>query len=121
MAFDREVIAMGREATRVLVGRDLSQGGMRVEPHPKLAVGDCARLAIYADPADDPFVVEARVVRDDGERGLALQFESMDRHAERQLGELVGGLPGIESLEKPEAVPIVLGELMPEAENPDAP
>jgi hypothetical protein len=116
MAFDREVIAMCPEATRVLVGRDLSQGGMRVDPHPKLAVGDSARLAIYADPADDPFVVEARVARDDGERGLALQFECMDRHAERQLEELVGALPGIESLEKSDPVPIVLSELVPEPE-----
>jgi hypothetical protein len=120
MAFDREVIAMCPEATRVLVGCDLSKGGMRVEPHPKLAVGDRARLAIYADPTEDPFIVEAFVVRDDGEAGLALQFEWMDRHAETHLETLIGALPGIESLEESDSVPIVLGELVQESEDSPA-
>jgi hypothetical protein len=119
LAFDREVIAMCPEATRVLVGRDLSRGGMRVEPHPKLTIGDRVRAALYADAGDDPFVVEARVVRDDAELGLALRFDWMDADAERQLDQLLEALPSIQSLEPSDTVPVVLTELVPEPEKSD--
>ena len=119
LAFDREVIAMCPEATRVLVGRDLSRGGMRVEPHPKLTIGNRVRVALYADAGDDPFVMEARVVRDDGELGLALRFDWMDPDAERQLDELLEALPSIQSLEPGDTVPVVLTELVPDLEESD--
>ena len=44
---DRRVIALGEEATRVLMGRDISFGGMRVNPNPLLKVGENVRLAIH--------------------------------------------------------------------------
>jgi hypothetical protein len=119
LAFDREVIAMCPEATRVLMGRDLSRGGIRVEPHPKLGIGNRVRVALYADAGDDPFVVEARIVRDDGELGLALRFDWMDADAERQLDQLLEALPSIQSLEPSDTVPIVLTELVPELEESD--
>jgi hypothetical protein len=120
-AYDREVIAICPEATRVLVGLDLSPGGMRVEPHPRLTVGGRVRLAIYATGEEDPFVVEAHVMRDDGELGLALRFDWMDHDAEERLTHLLGTLPSIESLGPSEAKPLVLTELVPDDEEPDTP
>ena len=93
---------------------------VRVVPPRRRGVGDRARLAIYADPTDDPFIVEAFVLRDDGEAGLALQFEWMDRRAQTHLEELIGALSGIESLEDSDPVPIVLGELVPQHEDSQA-
>ncbi len=45
------------------MGRDLSMGGMRIEPHPGLEMGKTLRLAIYGAPREEPFIVRARVVR----------------------------------------------------------
>jgi hypothetical protein len=113
-SYEKEVIAVGTDATRVLVGRDLSMGGMRVDPHPRLEVGDRIRVAIYASSGEDPFVVEARVLRDDAERGIGLRFDWMDGDAEQRLGQLLGTLPSIEALGAPEAKPLVLSEIVSE-------
>jgi hypothetical protein len=72
VAYESEVIAMFRDATRVLVGQDISQGGMRVEPNENLKAGDYLRLGIYGKADQDPLLVEALVVRNDGPRGVAL-------------------------------------------------
>src|SRR5258706_192259 len=62
------------EAARVLMGRDLSRGGMRIDPNPRLAVGMSLRLAVHAETRDQPLILNAVVDRDDGERGLVLRF-----------------------------------------------
>ena len=49
-AYPQTVPAFGNRALRVLVGRDLSVGGMRIERLPGLEVGDRLHLAIYGDP-----------------------------------------------------------------------
>ena len=63
--YSRRVIALGEEATRILIGRDLSEGGIRVEPVPGLSVGSEVRLALHIQENGDPMVVDARVERDD--------------------------------------------------------
>ena len=57
---------------RVLVGRDLSAGGMYVEPHPDLKRGDRLTLALHTG-REQRLLVEAEVVRKETE-GLALRF-----------------------------------------------
>jgi len=91
--FARRVIALGEQASRVLIGRDLSLGGMRVEPVPGLRVGRDLRLALHDGSRAFPLVVSARVVRDDGERGHVLRFTRLDEAGRRYLEGLLESLP----------------------------
>lgn len=91
--FPRRVIALGEQAARVLIGRDLSLGGMRVEPMPGLRVGQEVRLALHDGSRAFPLVVSARVVRDDGERGWVLRFSRLDEGGRRYLEGLLESLP----------------------------
>jgi hypothetical protein len=72
--FGRRVVARGAGRPRVLLGRDLSLGGMRVENAAGLAAGDELQLALHSHAGDVPLVVSARVLRT-GEAGdAALAF-----------------------------------------------
>ena len=61
-------------ARDVLFGTDLSLGGMRIEPHPRLARGAQLRLALQPPGGAALVTLRAEVARDDGERGLVLRF-----------------------------------------------
>jgi hypothetical protein len=89
-AYDKRVVALGDEATRVLLGRDISAGGMRVDPNPSLDVGDRLQLALHAGSRSEPMVVHAEVLRDDGDDGLVLRFEGDE---DQDLDELIAHLP----------------------------
>jgi hypothetical protein len=89
----RRVVALGEEAARVLIGRDLSVGGMRVERAPNLAVGQRFQIAIHVAPGQTPLVVNAEIIRDDGMRGFAVRFADVDETSARYLGKMVDSLP----------------------------
>ncbi len=97
-AFEQTVTTLDQEASRALVGRDLSLGGMRIDPHPELKLGDELRLAIYGFADAAPAIVRASIIRDDGAEGLALRFEGVDDDVAHRLEELVANLPPIEPL-----------------------
>jgi hypothetical protein len=97
------VVASEGPTSRVLMGRDLSAGGMRVERLPGLKMDDTLRLALWGPGQDHPFQITARVMRDDGEEGLALRFEDLETAAAEALEKLVACLPDVESLEDGEA------------------
>lgn len=93
----------GDERTsRVLMGRDLSAGGMRIESAPDIRIGERFRLAIYGPAQHRPFLIDARVERDDGDAGFGLKFIDVPADAQRDLEKLVACLPDIESLEEGE-------------------
>jgi hypothetical protein len=92
-AFDRRVVALGEEAARVLLGRDISRRGMRVDPSPTLGVGDRLQIAIHTPERKTPLVLQAEVARDDGERGLLLQFVELAADADSYLNQLIQPLP----------------------------
>ena len=96
--FEREVVTLDAEARAVLMGRDLSVGGMSVEPGSGLAEGSVVRLAIYGAPREDPFIVRARVVRESGSAGMGLAFEDLQPGVAARLESLVANLPAVESL-----------------------
>lgn len=99
--FQREVLAMGprSEGVRnVLVGRDLSVGGLRVEADPALGLDDIVHIALYDTLNREPITVTAKVVRDDGVRGLGLRFIDLDVAASEQVQRIVGTLPVVEDL-----------------------
>jgi hypothetical protein len=90
---DRRNVALGDEATRVLMGRDLSRGGMRVGPNPLLAVGMKLRLAVHTETRETPLVLTAAVDRDDGERGLLLRFDDLSAEVTHYLDYVILTLP----------------------------
>jgi len=113
-AFASKVPAFGSRALRVLVGRDLSVHGMRVEANPDLEIGDRLHLAIYGDPREEPFLVWANVARDDGDSGMAVTFDELHPVVGRQLEALVASLPAVESLhdDETEAMGTVVSEII---------
>jgi hypothetical protein len=101
--YSRRVPAFGERAMRVLVARDLSVGGMRVERPVGLALGDRLHLAIYGSAGEDPTLVWATVARDDGPEGFALVFDGVSREAAERIEKVLVGLPAVESLHGDEA------------------
>ena len=92
----RRVVALGDQAARVLIGRDLSVGGMRVDRAADLEPGQVLHLAVHVSAGETPLVVCAEIVRDDGEHGFALRFRDLSTSAERYLAKMVGSLPILE-------------------------
>lgn len=73
--YERKIAAMEGDEAYMLLCRDISSGGMRIDPAEGLGVGAKLDLAIQVSPREEPFLVETTVLRDDGERGLALRFD----------------------------------------------
>lgn len=90
--FDRRVIVRRDEGPAVLRGRDLSLGGLRIEPSAGLSVGSVMQLAVHVKPGTTPLVLDARVTRDDAEDGLVLQFEDPDDRQRDYLRKMLGEL-----------------------------
>jgi len=102
VVFKSEVIGLSEEAATVLVGRDLSIGGMRVEGNPQLELGMRLRLAVFGAPREEPILVRAEVTRaDDGTHGL--RFVDVGAEAAARLEKLVAHLPSVEPLDQEEA------------------
>jgi len=97
-SYSGKVPRLDDEADSVLLGRDLSVGGMRVEYHPNLQIGDVLELAVYGLPREEPIVVKARVAQDSGD-GLGLAFDSVEPAVRVRLEWLVTRLPSVESLQ----------------------
>jgi hypothetical protein len=102
-AYSRKVPAFDERAMRVLVARDLSVGGMRVEHLSGLGVGDRLHLAVYGSAAGDPTLVWATVARDDGPDGIALVFDDVSSDTAKRIEKVLVDLPAIESLHDDEA------------------
>jgi hypothetical protein len=112
-AFADPVLALGGEGARVLLGRDLSEGGMRVDAHPGLGVGDELHLALHLGVRRDPLVVRARVERDDGEQGFVLVFHDLDAADRRELEAMLELLPMVEMPDSGEATGgLVVSEIL---------
>jgi hypothetical protein len=98
-AFKGEVVRLQNEARLVLIGRDISSEGMRIEPQADLQPGQVLQLAIYASADDPPIAIRTRVLRTDGAAGVALRFDELSAGASRRIEELVAQLPTVEPLQ----------------------
>ncbi len=112
----RRVVALDEEAARVLLGHDLSLGGMRVAPNPALRVGQQLRVALYGSPGETPLVVATEVFRDDGERGLVLRFDGNDDGARRYLAKVLDSLPVLDG-GREAAAGLVVSEILDTSES----
>jgi hypothetical protein len=101
-AYEKQIARLDDEANSVLLGRDLSVGGMRVEYHENLEIGDVLELAVYVSPREEPILVKARVAHDTGD-GLGLAFEGLPASVGARLEKLIARLPSVESLQGGEA------------------
>lgn len=115
-SMDRRVIALGEAATRVLMGRDISLGGMRVNSNPLLVVGQDVRLAIHVGDQDLPLVVTAKVHRDDGERGIVLRFHRLEPGSSRLLDRMLETLPVMEPDGPDPHAGLIVSEILAEAQ-----
>lgn len=105
--------------SRVLIGRDLSAGGMRIDSARDLKVGQRFRLALYGPARHEPFLIEASIERDDGDQGLVLAFLGVSKDDARDLEKLVACLPDVESLEEGESAGMgtVISEIISRTED----
>ena len=90
-ALSSDVVALSdaEHGCAVLLGTELSLGGMYVGPHADLEEGDAVDLEIHSSTTDVSVAVSARVLRDDGPRGLALVFEDLSDDDRDGLGSLL--------------------------------
>jgi len=114
-SFTRRVPAAGAGISHMLIGRDLSSGGMRVRPEPDLELGDEIKLAVYGRPGQPAIMLKAVVVRDEGEDGLVLRFHDVPASIAARLERIVEELPTLPG-ESPAGSPaqpgIVVSELL---------
>jgi len=116
LPYAAKVPAFGTRALRVLVGRDISVGGMQIESNPDLEIGDRLHLAIYGEASEEPFLVWGTILRSDGKGGTAVAFDPVHPSIAKRLEALVAGLPSLESLHDDEATAMgtVLSEIINE-------
>lgn len=91
--YEKHVVTVDDEATRVLLCRDISMGGMRVSPNDTLVPGDELLVAVHIRSRAEPLIVNARVTRDDGEKGLVLEFHDLSNESAEYLKKMVNLLP----------------------------
>jgi len=111
-AYPNRVVALDEASTRVLAGKDISRGGMRVDPNPSLSLGDHLKIAIHVRARSEPLVVWTRVVRDDGPRGLVLQFHKLAPEAEQYLDKMVHLLPILSARDDDGDGALVMSEIL---------
>ncbi len=115
VAYDQRVVALDEQAARVVVGRDLCLGGMRIEATPELAVGDVLRIALHAGCETQPLVVLAGVERDDGEDGLVLAFAALSVPQRERLEKILSASASIadgDDADADENASLIVGELL---------
>lgn len=113
-SYESPILAEGQKGPVVLIGRDLSASGMRIERIGALELGDRFRLALHGPSSDRVFMVQAEITRDDGEQGFVLLFDPVDAETATALEKLVACLPDVESLEDGEigGLGAILSEIM---------
>jgi len=92
LEIEQRVVALDEEVDRMLMGKDISIGGMRVSPSPHLTRGGNVKLALHLN-GGSPLVLAARVHRDDGERGVVLRFHQLSAEASSTLMNVMESMP----------------------------
>jgi hypothetical protein len=98
--WDQEIVEVDTEqhVVQALLGRDLSMGGIRIDPQESLDAGDKIQIAIFDTTRHEPLVLHAVVARDYERAGMGLHFVDLSEENEARLVEMTAGLPALESL-----------------------
>ncbi len=91
--FTSQILANDTQGSRVLLGCDLSAGGMRVQSDATLAVGDELKNAINARVGLPSVMVKAIVARADRDGSFGLRFDQVTDANAARLEQLVAALP----------------------------
>lgn len=114
--YDQRVVALDEEAARVIVGRDLSHGGMRVESSDAISLGDTLRVALHCGTGQQPLIVLATAARDDGDGSTVLSFVGLSKSQHEAMDRIIAtSLPIHAHLDADEDVgdsTIVVGEML---------
>lgn len=110
--YRRRLWALGRENVSVVLGRDLSLAGIRLEENSGLSIGDQVELALYGGAREESLVVAATAVRDDADGGLGLRFEGLTPSQTQALEQMLEGLPPVESLCEEKAAGVVVSKVV---------
>ncbi len=112
--FESSLRAETKKGPVVVIGRDLSARGMRIERIGNFRIGDRFSLALHGPGRSEPLIVAAEITRDDGNDGFALIFDRLDRESACELEKLVACLPDVESLDESEigGLGAVLSEIL---------
>jgi hypothetical protein len=113
----QEVVALKEETSAIkhlLVSRDLTVDGMRVEAHPSLALDEEMQLVLYEDTESSPLILTARVARDDGREGWWLRFVNLDEQERERIVRALERFPPVARLDNSDSEPerVVLGQLL---------
>jgi len=96
-SYARPVLASTGGTARILIGRDLSSGGMRVAAGADLIVGDELKLVVYGPAGSEPLLLRSLVSRDDGAEGFVLRFQDVTPEALAELTAWTAKLPHLAS------------------------
>jgi hypothetical protein len=90
--FQQRVMGVHSGIAHVLLARDLSSGGMRIEWNERLAVGDALKVAVFSAFDSAPLLAPTVVERDDDADGWYLRFGALDEAVEDRLDGLIDSL-----------------------------
>ncbi|MDH3214499.1 MAG: PilZ domain-containing protein [Myxococcales bacterium] len=88
---------LDEDARNVVLGRDLSTTGIRLDAHPSLAVGAHVAIVLYGGAGDAPLKVAAEVVREHP-GGFGLRFGPLTAEQRAWLQRAVAQLPKLQAL-----------------------
>ncbi len=118
VGYRRRLLGTTSGRAQVVIGHDLSMGGMRVAPDPELGVGDVIKLALHG--GGKKVLVQARVIRDAGSDGLGLSFIELGEKAKAGLAGLIESLEIVgRPLRKGDARPTVVVSEVLESDGED--
>jgi len=96
--FQQRVIGVLGGNAHVLLARDLSSGGMRIEWDERLAVGDALKIAVLGAFDTAPLLAPVIVERNDDADGWFLRFGALDEAVEDRLDALIDSLAPLVSI-----------------------
>ena len=96
--YDRRVVALGKEAARVLMGRDLSTTGMRVAANHSIEIGESFRLALHCGRQLEPLIIMATALRRNADHGTVLAFSDPSNAQRAQLEKIISSSRPIHSI-----------------------
>jgi hypothetical protein len=90
--YHQRVMGVRRGIAEVMMARDLSREGLRIEPNRRMQLGDAYALAIFGAKSAAPVLASARVAREDDFSGTFLRFADLTPDATRRIEELIDTL-----------------------------